>query len=183
MLEVTRDLLARGDAADVTIEAVAAAAGVSRPTIYRRWSNRAVLLFVAQTQASVVQPFPDTGSLRGDLGVACSWLASAMEQAERAIVGEQFGEMVVDRAFAEQVWATRWNPDRETVYPIWQRALDRGEVDTAIDGRAVIDDLVAVFLFRIYFSHQQLSEHDVAAIVDRVLDGVIAQPPSQACAT
>lgn len=60
--------LSRTGFADLTIDAVARAAGVSRPTIYRRWPSKAALL------QAVVEPLlerydvdPDTGSVSGDL--------------------------------------------------------------------------------------------------------------------
>ncbi|BEL05682.1 TetR/AcrR family transcriptional regulator [Actinoplanes sichuanensis] len=60
--------LSRTGFANLTIDAVAKAAGVSRPTIYRRWPSKAALL------QSVVEPLlerydadPDTGTVTGDL--------------------------------------------------------------------------------------------------------------------
>lgn len=60
--------LSRTGFADLTIDAVAKAAGVSRPTIYRRWPSKAALL------QAVVEPVlesydadPGTGSVTGDL--------------------------------------------------------------------------------------------------------------------
>lgn len=60
--------LSRTGFTNLTIDAVARAAGVSRPTIYRRWPSKAALL------QAVVEPLlerydidPDTGSVSGDL--------------------------------------------------------------------------------------------------------------------
>ncbi len=177
ILQVVRELIESAGAAEVTIEAVAERAGVSRPTVYRRWATRAELLFAAETNATVAVEFPDTGSLRGDLVVAVDHLAGTMAGSNRSVAAEHLGRMIADASFAQQVWAQRWIPDRDAVYQLWERALQRGEVAPHTDGVAVIDDLVGVCLFRVYLGHQALQPADVASIVDRVLDGVLIDTP------
>src|SRR4051794_34673608 len=60
-------LLERGYAA-LTIEGVAAAAGVGRPTIYRRWSSKPALAVAALVHSSqLALPVRDRGSLRAEL--------------------------------------------------------------------------------------------------------------------
>ena len=62
------ELLAERGLAGMSIEEVAARAGVGKATIYRRWSSKGALAldaFLAEFEQQ--QPLPDTGSLRGDL--------------------------------------------------------------------------------------------------------------------
>ena len=62
------ELLAERGLAGMSIEEVAARAGVGKATIYRRWSSKGALAldaFLAEFKQQ--QPLPDTGSLRGDL--------------------------------------------------------------------------------------------------------------------
>ncbi|TMK61041.1 MAG: TetR/AcrR family transcriptional regulator, partial [Actinobacteria bacterium] len=52
----------------LTIDGVAARAGVGRPTIYRRWPSKPALVVAALVEAAeLALPVRDTGSLRGDL--------------------------------------------------------------------------------------------------------------------
>jgi AcrR family transcriptional regulator len=178
ILRAVRSLIAEGDIAEVTIDMVARRASVSRPTIYRRWSSRAELLFAAQTNASVGADFPETGSLRGDLIVACEYLAASMAEADRAVAAEQLGRMIADASFAARVWSERWIPDRTVAYEVWDRAVERGEVDAQVDGHEVLDDIVAICLFRTHLAHRELTSADIAAIVDRVLHGVMIERAS-----
>jgi len=175
ILHATRELIDSHGAADLTIDAVAARVGVTRPTIYRRWATRAELLFAAQSNASVSVEFTDTGSLRGDLCAAVSHLANVMSGSDRSVAADQFGRMITDAAFAERVWSQRWSPDREAVHQLWVRAVQRHEVGPDTDGTAVIDDLVAICLFRIYLAHHTLDQADIETVVDRVLDGVLTR--------
>src|SRR5580700_11505934 len=68
ILAAATELLAERGLAGMSMEEVAARAGVGKATVYRRWRSRGALAldaFMAEFQA--LQPLPDTGTLRGDL--------------------------------------------------------------------------------------------------------------------
>lgn len=164
----------RDGLASVTISAVATESGVSRPAIYRRWPSRAALLFEAQTYASVDQDLPDLGSLRAELLATIPQLVRTMNEGDRTLTASMLGQMIVAETFSAEVWANRWGPDSESIYLMWQRALDRGEVRSEVDGRAVIDDLVASCIFQVYFLHRTVGLEQIEALVDRIIHGVAA---------
>ena len=53
----------------MTVDALAARAGVSKPTIYRRWpgGKPEIVVEAIRTKRAASAALPDTGSLRGDL--------------------------------------------------------------------------------------------------------------------
>jgi AcrR family transcriptional regulator len=55
--------------ANLTIDAVAARAGTSKPVLYRRWPNRAALILAATRHrlVSITSDIPETGDLRQDV--------------------------------------------------------------------------------------------------------------------
>src|SRR3954470_10481146 len=65
----TRTLLDEAGYHGLTVEGVAAEAGVAKTTIYRRYANKALLVLDAMLQAARDAPvaLPDTGSFRDDL--------------------------------------------------------------------------------------------------------------------
>src|SRR5690349_24183101 len=68
ILTATVDLLAERGLAAMSIEEVAARAGVGNTTIYRRWPSKGLLALDAFVDSfREEQPLPDTGTLRGDL--------------------------------------------------------------------------------------------------------------------
>jgi AcrR family transcriptional regulator len=171
ILTAARDIAHADGPAAVTIVAVAERAGVARPTVYRRWASRAALLFELELSETVPPELPDLGSLHAELGAAMRHLVDQVAAGDRQIDANQLGEIVRDRAFAEGVWRRRWIPDRNVVLTIWQRAVDRGEVDPAIDGTEVIEDIVAAAVFRVLLWHR--TDHDwIEPYLDRLLDGV-----------
>ena len=172
ILAAVRSIAAEAGVESVTMEGVAQLAGVSRPTVYRRWPSRAALLFEAQTNASVASGLPDTGSLTTDLTLAVTQLCTTMAAMERTVAAEQLAAMATSAEFADHVCERRWRPDRDVVMVMWERARARGEVRDDIDGADVIDDIVATCMFRILFRHQEPTAADIDALVHRVIDGV-----------
>src|SRR5262245_34265059 len=67
ILQATLDLLVEAGAANLSIDGVAARAGVGKATIYRRWSSKEALVLETLSSDATTIEIPDTGSLRGDL--------------------------------------------------------------------------------------------------------------------
>lgn len=174
IMAAATELLAEGGYDALTMEAVASRAGVGKPTVYRRWSTRAQLVFELDTSAAVPDPLPDTGSLRGDLAEAAWWLAETMMGLDRKIIGDQFGEMITVEEFAHKVRDRRLRPDRDRVMEIWHRAVERGEVRSDVDGADVLDDLAGALMYRILVLHEPTGRDDVDQLVARMLGGVMA---------
>src|SRR5262245_26513815 len=68
VLQATREELDRAGYAELSVESVAALAGVNKTTIYRRWPTKSELVVAAiKEYFDQSQDFPDTGVLRSDL--------------------------------------------------------------------------------------------------------------------
>lgn len=68
---------------EVTVERIAAEAGVGKQTVYRWWQNKAAVVLEALLTGYLkldFEPVPDTGDLRADLH---RWVDSAKEDAEK----------------------------------------------------------------------------------------------------
>jgi AcrR family transcriptional regulator len=180
IVAAAQELLSEGGYDALTMEAVANRAGVGKPTVYRRWSTRAQLVFELLTNAGVPDPVPDTGSFERDLCESARWLARSMAAADRKIMGDRLGEMIANGAFAQRVWEQRLLPDREVVMAIWHRAVERGEVRRDIDGGEVLDDLVGALAYRILVRHQDTDDRHVDELVGRVLAGVLTDTARRA---
>lgn len=168
-----RELLEEGGYDALTMEAVAGRAGVGKPTVYRRWSTRAQLVFELLSGSNAPDPVPDTGSVRGDILEIARWFVAAMQAADRKIIGDRMGEVVANPCFAGRVREHRLVPDREAMMAVWSRALERGEVLPEADGDAVIDDLVGILVYRVLIRHLEVDETELERLVARHLDAVL----------
>jgi AcrR family transcriptional regulator len=68
VLAAARELVVTSSYKSATVEAIAARAKVGKPTVYRRWENRAAVVVDALlADARSLVPVPDSGCVRTDL--------------------------------------------------------------------------------------------------------------------
>jgi AcrR family transcriptional regulator len=67
VLSATVDLLNERGYAELSVDAIARAAGTSKPAIYRRWPSKAHLVHAAVFPIGAATALPDTGSLATDV--------------------------------------------------------------------------------------------------------------------
>lgn len=85
----------------MSIEAVAAAAGVGKTTIYRRYPGKAALVAAAvDHRAGATPPDPAARDLRGALLETASWLAREIAEQEIGLLGALFAGMRGDPELA-----------------------------------------------------------------------------------
>jgi AcrR family transcriptional regulator len=162
--------LAERGVAGLTVEEVAARAGVNKTTIYRRWPT--VHALAADAVSDVLElavPIPDTGSLRDDLRrvlrEANAFVISPIGQAlVHASVGAPDTAAIAESLQA--VWAKRF----ALLAAIVDRAVARGELPPITDSRFLLEQLAAPLYFRLFIVRAKVDRH----YLDRVVDHTIA---------
>ena len=102
LLEAWRALAGEQPYDEITMESIAARAGVGKPALYRRFPNKAQLAFVATVSDSAPPEVADRGDLRGELLECVDRLVASFEELPRAVFADQMAAMVVDAEFAER---------------------------------------------------------------------------------
>ncbi|MGO9140193.1 MAG: TetR/AcrR family transcriptional regulator, partial [Streptosporangiaceae bacterium] len=130
ILQAATEILAERGLGGMSIEEVAARAGVGKATIYRRWSSRGTLAldaFLAEFQGQ--QPSPDTGTLRGDLLAALrAWIRSVTQTSAGAMLAGLIAEAQQDPKLAE-AWRERVVERLRAQHKLMlERAVGRGEI-------------------------------------------------------
>lgn len=159
----------------MTVDAIAAAAGVSKPTIYRRWAGKQELVADAiRLHPHQQAPTPDTGTLRGDLlaGVhqfARQQLESAHIAAGLASRLRESGELAaLIREHAVQVVRGRFAL-------ILERAVARGELSADPPVSQLFADVAPALVYtRAVMSLEPLDDAFVTELVDRILLPILA---------
>jgi AcrR family transcriptional regulator len=134
ILAATLTLLGEAGYAALTMEQVAARAGVGKASLYLRWPSKVALVAEAIEggRPDLVPQVPDTGSLPGDMSVFLSELIrprDARARALPAVAGEAASNPEMREAFRRGV--SRTMADR--VRAILQRAAGRGELAPGSD--------------------------------------------------
>src|SRR5260370_4291995 len=141
ILTATVELLAERGVAAMSIEEVAARAGVGKTTIYRRWPSKGLLAldaFVASFREE--QPLPDTGTLRGDLLAALhAWVRAVTQTPMGPMLTGLIAEAQHD-AELRGAWRDRVLAPLRTHHPIMlDRAIARRPTPPRLDRDRVLD--------------------------------------------
>ena len=169
------ELAARGYAR-MTVDAVAARARVSKPTIYLRHPTKADLATAAIASLRV-QPRPaPTDDLRADLMVHLGLLRAGLERPNGmtmlgTVLAEETDTPELLALFRERLVA----PRRQELGAVLEAARNRGELRPEADLGVVVNALVGAFFAR-YLANEPLGGRFVSALVDTVLDGVRLSP-------
>jgi AcrR family transcriptional regulator len=163
--KAVRGLLSTMDRSDVTIPLIAAEAGVTPSTIYRRWGDLQELLAdVAVERLRPDAPPKDTGSARTDLAQWAEQYADEMASGPgRAMIRDVLSSVAMDSRNAGKCCGYT----REQVQAIVNRARDRGE--DFPDVETVIDKLVAPIMYRILFDGVPPNSGKVLSLVEGLL--------------
>ena len=169
ILAFTNQLIAKHDISGVTLDMVAAKAGVSKATIYRRWPSRNALILDAITIMHRPDTKSDTGSLRGDLTSLLTDLAQFLNRPNGgnvfiAFLNEALRDTKVAKA-NEKITAEVRGSYVEAI----NQAVARGELGADVDVELMIDMLISPFIFRRLTNNSKIKVAEVAPLVDAVL--------------
>jgi AcrR family transcriptional regulator len=168
-------LLVNGGAAAVTMEAVAAAAGTSKPVLYRRWPDRSALLRATLLRtAAMAIPAEDTGSYRGDmLAILRGWttlFTGERAVAIRAIVAAMAHDPELARAFRDDVIGWR----KDEMAAMLARGITRGDVRTDVPVDIARELGQSVLWHRLLITGDPIDDALVVRLVDEVLVPFVA---------
>ncbi|TAM65527.1 TetR/AcrR family transcriptional regulator [Mycobacterium sp.] len=152
ILDATRGLLTTGGYADLSMESVAARAGVGKKTLYRRWPSKAPLVAEAVLEAyggSGSFPVAATGDLRADLQ---AWLREhadfLAEPPNAALVRALIAAAAARPADGDDLYRQLSAPQLAGLMTRLRLAVQDGEVRADADLDAIAEALIGTMLFR-----------------------------------
>ena len=173
ILDATLDLLADVGYARLTMEGVAAHAGVGKATLYRRWSSKEELILDAIRTMKASVPHPDTGDTRGDLvAIMRTVVNKSVEPRSARISAALLAEVQRDPELAELFRQHFLLPRRLETEEVLRRGLARGDLRSDTDLSLVLDQLMGSVFYRQLIVGRPLRAADVEPLVDQVLAGV-----------
>jgi AcrR family transcriptional regulator len=177
ILDATNQLLAEVGYARLTIEGVAARAGVGKATVYRWWPSKGALVVDALSENPAVPPAHDTGSVRTDLEQAIEYVIGVLTTSpEGSIIPALAADLVHDPVLAETFRTRLLRPRRSVVEQMMHRAVERGELPPDTDASLILDICVGAVFYRLVVSGEPVGEALAARLVDLVLDGISSRP-------
>jgi AcrR family transcriptional regulator len=173
IVDAARELISRLGTANLSMDAVAERAGVSKATIYRRWPSKTALVLAALESATDPIPPADTGSVRDDLvAMTASIAAKSRTPGYAALLAEVMAEARRNPELA-QVHEAFVAARRAPVVAALRRGVKRGELPADLDVDTTLDCIFGPMLLRLLTETRPVAT-DLPA---RVIDCVLADPP------
>lgn len=161
------ELLERGYGA-LTVDGIAARAGVGKQTIYRWWASKAdVVLEAAGAEAAGRIKVPDTGALETDLRAFLTMTFRLRDQ-QPVVVG-MMAQSLLDPEFAVKFREQFIFGRRAALRALFERAHDRGELPSGVRVELMLDVVFGVLWYRMLVGHAPLTQHTARQLTDTVM--------------
>jgi len=176
IIEAAAELMRTRGFEKMTVDDVAAAAGVGKATVYRRWPSKEDLAVAAMERLySAEFPATDTGSVRGDL--------TQMFRSVLGFVGSPEGYAYLKMSIAESVrddriaalYRAATEQSEVEGRKIYLRGIDRGELRPDIDVTACVQWLGGLVVMRAVTNRPMPTLDDVDGLVEQTLRGIVAE--------
>jgi AcrR family transcriptional regulator len=178
IVDATLHLLAEGGYNALTMEAVAALAGVGKATLYRRWPGKEQLVVDAVATLSETPEVVEGASVRDEL---VARLEAVRRKSDSSLAGKIFPRLVsagadnpeLLRSYRSQVLA----PRREAFSSALRRGIEQGLVRPDVDLDHAVDLLIGPMAYRNLIRTEPPPGPELAArIVDDVLVALAPRP-------
>jgi AcrR family transcriptional regulator len=180
ILDAAMALIAEVGYDRMTVDAIAARSGVSKPTLYRRWPHgkpELVADAIRERHAERV-PMPDTGSLRGDLlalieaqtGKLLDEVHLACGLVTQLRASEELAAVMRDHVIAAE---------RARYETLLERARERGELPAGHVSPLFADVAGSIVFGRVTITGEPVDRAFVEELVDQVLLPILNLTPQR----
>ena len=170
ILDATLELLASEGFDRLTVEGVAAHAGVGKATIYRRWPSKLALVLAAVGELSA-HPLPEltTGHTRDDL---VSLLRHIIEALTGTIAGRILPGLVAESARSPELLGVLhdfWISRRKMMLEVLRQGAAQGDLPEGVDLELIADLLYGPVHYRFLISAAPVDPPLAEQLVDTVM--------------
>ncbi|KQR17229.1 TetR/AcrR family transcriptional regulator [Cellulomonas sp. Leaf334] len=180
ILDAAISLISERGYANVTIEAIAAAAGVGKTTIYRWWPSKGDLSLEAiNDRVGEAIDFPDTGDVEADLRHQLLEVARVLD----GEIGVVFRGVVAEAQSTPSVGAALLDsiiePRTQACEARLAKAVGDGQLRPDVGTRMMVELIYAPLYYRLLFRVGPLRSKDIELLLDYTLSGLRPVPAGQ----
>ncbi|ELP62616.1 TetR/AcrR family transcriptional regulator [Streptomyces turgidiscabies] len=167
LLDATLAILGEIGYGGLTTAAVAARAGVSTATLYRRWpSKEGLVVAAAAAYAQELTSATDTGTLAGDLRALLRDKAASMTGKEGGVLRSLIAEAANNVPLAEALTNSFVTPVRQLAVEIVHHAVARGEISPVEHADLLGDLVIGPMMSKFFLTPRMPDEVDAAAAAE-----------------
>ncbi len=173
ILKAALYLLERKSLRQVTADAIARRAGVSKATIYKWWPNKSLVALDAYLGGMTERvAMPDTGSAVIDFTMQLKSVTAFYKSPLGRLFCQFIAEGQSDPKFLALFRERFLYARRDAARVMWRRGVERGEICREVDSEIVLDLIYGPMIFRLLAGHGSLSEQESEAMVEAVFGGI-----------
>lgn len=172
--KLTRELFGewaeRGYAA-ISLERVAARAGVGKAALYRRWPSKLAMVVDRLEAVGIApEPLPDTGALASDVRALLTQLRRLLRHPlVGRILPDLHAEMPRNPDLAAAIRGRLQTERRRRGGEIFKRAVARGELAAAVDLELLSDAVAALLYWRLVVTRGRADNHYLDSLTEFVV--------------
>jgi AcrR family transcriptional regulator len=152
---------------DVSMEAIAAEAGVSKATLYRRWPNKSMLAVEVLIDIVLAEQLTFKGeSYRDRLLQNLKALRNMLASDYSDVIVSIIAETQHDRALRDIFYEHFLKPVQAIGDAELERAIQMGEVKDIVDKDLFFDQMFGFFYYRFLVAHKPVTDAEIETIVD-----------------
>lgn len=163
------DVLRTQGVARTRIDDIAAASGVPKSSIYRRWPGLRHLVVDAMAAATAHDKIESTADAVTDLRTLATRIAATLTGPDGAALLHLGVEIMGDDRLSADYRARIVDPHRDLAVTIVERGQEQGVFRSDLDARLVIDGMMGALVYRVVVLHEHPSADDVATLIDATL--------------
>jgi AcrR family transcriptional regulator len=177
-IAATLELIAEHGIRGLTTNAVAARAGISKATMYRRWRSKEELLVDAVAALVSEIAVPDTGSTRADVlelmhGAIQLYGGSVEARVMPSLVDAISRDADLARTFREGFLAGR----RAALRAVLARGVERGDLRVDLDFELALDVLGGPIFYRLLITGGPIDRQLAEGVTELLLRGFAPTAP------
>jgi len=181
IIDATLELLAEEGFQGLSIEAVAARAGVGKTTIYRRWPSKDELVMEALRHVQIDVPVMDTGNFRNDLAALLKTVYQGLMAHPPPFLGKLalkfIGEYQTNPEIFRDALTQLVFPRFQRFFHMVEQAQTREEIRGDLDPELVMDLVVGSLYFhwvmRTLMPTSSTSPVDwIEQVIDAIMQGI-----------
>ncbi|MDP9302078.1 MAG: TetR/AcrR family transcriptional regulator [Actinomycetota bacterium] len=172
ILDATITLLAQEGFARMSIEQVAARAGVGKASIYRRWPSKVDLVIAALSRRGTEHPVSTGGSVRARLTELIRDLCNSVRrEPAKSLLAALVAEIPRNPELASAVRDGFLARRQATAFALLREGVERGELRPDLDPELASDTLVGPIMLRLLLTGGRITRGLAVTLVDAFYEG------------
>jgi AcrR family transcriptional regulator len=174
ILQAALSLASEEGLSRVTMDSIAARAGVGKQTIYRWWTSKAAVVLEALTESAAEQiPSPRGASLRHDLAsfVRATFASISAHPGNAQLLRGLMAQAQSDDGFRAEFRERFLDRRREALREVFERARARHELQHGFDPELGVDLVFGAMWYRLLVGHGPIDRRLASQLAQVVAGG------------